>query len=371
MRDGMAEAAPRRSSVPPLSVVRAVSTAQRAMVRLSRKLAPPQVTLLELVANRWLPDAIVTVARMGVPEQLEAGPKAVGEIARAIGANEQALYRVLRALARERVFEERPNRVFALTALSRPLLRSAPNSVRNLVGMLGSRWLRTMWVHLEDAIRTGNEVFTKIYGRDFWIYLAEHPEEGAEFHAAMAETSRDDGPAVAAAYDFSVFETLVDVGGGQGELLCAILQKYPRLRGVLYDWKEPLERASATLARYGVSERCECVPGNLFESVPLGKDAYLMKLIVHGETDDVARAILVRCRDAMRPNGKLFLIENVVPEDDGPYMQFLDLEMLLGSHGGRERTRAEFDSLFASAGLRLEQVVGTPGPVSVMVGARG
>jgi hypothetical protein len=366
----MAEAARRRSSVPPLAVVRAVGTAQRAMVRLSRKLAPPHVTLLELVANRWLPDAIVTVARMGVPEQLEAGPKSVGEIARAIGADDQALYRVLRALARERVFEERPNRVFALTPLSRPLLRSAPNSVRNVVGMLGSRWLRTMWLHLEDAIRSGNEVFTKIYGKDFWIYLAEHPEDGAEFHGAMAETSRDDGPAVAAAFDFSRFETLVDVGGGRGELLGAILKKYPHLHGVLYDWQEPLQGAPATLARYGVSERCECVAGNLFESVPSGKDAYLMKLIVHGETDDAARAILVRCRDAMRPNGKLFLVENVVPQDGGPYMQFLDLEMLLGSHGGRERTRAEFDSLFASAGFRLEQVIGTPGPMSVLVGER-
>jgi hypothetical protein len=366
----MPEASPRRSSVPPRAVVRAVTTAQRAMERLTRKLAPPHVALLQIVASRWLPEAITTIVRLGVPEQLEAGPRPVGEIADALGANEDALYRVMRALARERILEERSGRVFALTSLSRPLLRSAPHSVRNVVGMLGSQWRRTLWGHLDDAVRTGNEVFTKIFGKDFWIYLVEHPADGAEFHAAMAELSRDEGPAVAAAYDFSRFETLVDLGGGQGEFLAAILRQYPRLRGLLYDWKEALERAPATLARYGVAERCECVSGNLFESVPDGKDAYLLKLILHGENDETARTVLTRCRDAMKANGKVFVVESIVPEDDGPYLQFLDLHMLLGSHGGRERKRAEYEALFTGAGLKLEEVVGTPGPMSLMVGSR-
>jgi hypothetical protein len=366
----MPEVSPRRSSVPPRAVVRAVTTAQRAIERWTRKLAPSHVALLQILANRWLPEAIGTVVRLGVPDQLEAGPRPVAEIARAVGADEHALYRVMRALARERIFEERPDRVFALTSLSRPLLRSAPNSVRNVVGMLGSPWRRTLWGHLDDAVRTGSEVFTKIFGRDFWIYLVEHPEDGAEFHAAMAELSRDEGPAVAAAYDFSRFDTLVDLGGGQGEFLGSILHRYPTLRGLLYDWKEALERAPATLARYGVAERCDCVSGNLFESVPQGKDAYLLKLILHGENDEAASTILTRCRDAMKPNGKIFVVENVVPENGGPYLPFVDLQMLLASHGGRERTRAEYEALFAGAGLKLEEVIGTPGPMSLLVGSR-
>jgi hypothetical protein len=338
------------------------------MVRFTRRLAPPQFALLELATGRWISDAIVVVARLGVAEVLESRAKPVNEIAREVGANEQALYRVLRALARERVFEERPSRVFALTALSRPLLKNAPNSVLNLVKMSGSSWSRSMWARLEEAVRTGGEVFTKVHGKDLWGYLAAQPEEGAVFHAAMVETSREAGRAIAHAYDFSQFETLVDVGGGSGELLAAILEKHTRLRGVLFDMKQPLERAPATFGRHGVAERAEIVEGNLDESVPNGKDAYIMKSIVHGLADDAARGLLARCRDAMRPGGKVFVVENVVPDDDGPYLQFLDLQMLLGSPGGRERTRGEFESVFTGAGLRLEQVIGTPGPMSVLVG---
>jgi hypothetical protein len=369
MSMAMPSEARRLTSVPPTAVVRAVTTAQRAMVRLTRRLAPPPFALFELVSSRWISDAIVAVTRLGVVEALEAGPKAVREIAYEVGANEQALYRVLRALARERIFEERANRVFALTALSRPLLKSAPDSVHNIVKMAGSAWTRSVWARLEDAIRTGGEVFTKVHGKDIWAYLAEHPDEGAVFHGAMSETSREAGPAIAALYDFSQFDTLVDVGGGAGELLAAILEKHPRLRGVLFDMKQPLARAAATFGRHGVGTRVETVEGNLLESVPTGKDAYILKSIVHGMADDAAGALLVRCRDAMRSGGKIFVVENVVPVGDGPYLQWLDLQMLLASPGGRERTRAEFESLFRGAGLRLEQVIATPGPMSLMVAA--
>jgi hypothetical protein len=367
MPDGMPSEARRLTTVPPTAVVRAVTTAQRAMVRFTRRLAPPQFALLELVTGRWISDAIVVVARLGVAEALETGPLPVREIAREVGANEQALYRVMRALARERVFEERANRVFALTALSRPLLKNAPNSVLNLVKMAGSAWSRPVWARLEEAVRTGEEVFTKVHGKDLWAYLAEHPDDGAEFHGAMAETSRQTGAVLAAAYDFSQFETLVDLGGGAGELLASILEKHPRLRGVLFDLKQPLARAPATFERHGVATRVEIVEGNLFESVPTGKDAYIMKSIVHGLTDDAASGLLARCREAGRSGSKIFLVEQVVPQDDGPYLQWLDLQMLLASQGGRERTRSEFESLVAGAGLRLEQVLETPGPMSMIV----
>src|SRR5262249_42722368 len=159
------------------------------------------------------------VTKLGVAEQLRDGPKPVGDVAEAVGANRQALYRVMRALARERVFREAPTGTFSLTDLSRPLLGDAPNSVRNGALTMTADWNSKMWMHLEEAVRTGSEVFSKVHGKDLWSYLADRPEDGATFHRAMVELTRGVAGTVADAYDFSEFETIVDIGGGQGELL--------------------------------------------------------------------------------------------------------------------------------------------------------
>ncbi len=149
-----------------------------------------------------------------------------------------------------------------------------------------------------------------------------------------------------------------------------ILRKHPRLRGIDFDLPQPLEQARATFERHGVADRCEIIEGNMLESVATGKDAYIMKSILHGFGDDKARHVLQHCRDAMRPNGKVFVVDHIVPEPDGPYLQFLDLQMLLGSYGGRERTSGEITELVASAGLRLERIVETASPMSVVVAAK-
>ncbi len=365
----MPSEARRLSAVPPAAVVRAVNNAQRAVMRFTRKLTPARFVLLDLVTSRWISDAILVVTRLGVPETLEHGPKSVADIARAVGADEHALYRVMRALARERVFKEQPQRTFELNDLSRPLLRSDPGSMRNMVGMIGASWLQRVWARLEDSVRTGDEIFTKVHhGKDLWSYLAENKEDREEFDRAMAETAREVVHTVASCYDFSRFATVVDVGGGVGELLSGILQRYPSVRGVLYDMVQPISLAPAVLARHGVADRVEIIEGNHLEWVPKGKDAYVLKSILHGRSDEVSRGLIARCADAMNPGGRVLLIEMVVPEE-GAYMPFFDLQLLILSHG-RCRTRSEFAALFSGAGMQLEEVVDLPGPASILVGKR-
>jgi precorrin-6B methylase 2 len=319
-----------------------------------------------MVSSRWRPAAIDVVARLDIAEKLRNGPRDVADLARACRVSEDGLYRVLRALARDGVFDEEPPRRFALTPLSRPLLRDEPGSIRSMVLMMGADWSNSLWANLGRAVETGEEIFTPMHGRDLWGYFEDHPQDRSHFDGGMAELTRQMAPAIAAAYNFSRFSVLVDLGGGSGELLGAILKSHPTLRAIDFDFPGGLENAMQTLARHGVLDRCEIVAGNFFESVPADKDAYMMKNIVHGLSDDKAAHLLRLVRQAMRAGGKLLLVEHVVPER-GPYMSFLDLTMLLNSAGGRERTRAELEELLASAGFGLDEVVATPSPMSLIV----
>lgn len=348
------------------AIFRKVGKLKHLLGGLARHLAPPEFSLLEAVTSYWLPSSLVAVTKLGVPEQLKDGARDVGEIARALGLHEDSLYRVLRALAREGFLVEAPARSFALTALSRPLLADAPNSMRHMVLNAGAEWSQRVWGSLAHSIKTGDDAFTHIYQQSFWQYLAEHPEDGEHFHGAMLDHTMRVADVIAASHDFSAYSSIVDVGGGAGHLVGAILARYPKLRGTVFDVPQVHERAPATLARLGVGARCEVVAGDMFERVPEGNDVYVLKNIVHGLSDADAEKVLTTCRRAMTDKGTMLLVESVVP-DRGPYLQFLDLQMLINTNGGRERTREEFERLFARAGFRLTAVVENPSPVALLV----
>lgn len=365
-------AAPPASPVPaapPVGAVRMGQTIQRAVQRLALKMSPPQFSLMDIVANRWRADALAALARLGVPEALAAGPRSAGDIARGLGLNEGALHRVLRALARDGLLDERGD-LFALNAISSPLLPDHPHSMRNMVMELAAPRNAACWSRLASAIQTGEPTWGEVHEGNLWQWLERHPEEHDIFHGAMLELTREGAPSFARVYDFGKHDSVVDLGGGTGFLLGTILAVHPGLRGVLVDSPSVVAGAPPVLARFGVSSRCEVVGGDILEGdVPAGKGVYVAKNISHGLSDDLLAAPLGRWRGAMRDDSRLVLIDVVVPED-GPYLGFLDLQMLLVSFGGRERTRQEFDALLRASGFALETVLPTASPMSMIVARR-
>jgi len=267
------------------------------------------------------------------------------------------------------VFAESGAEGFALTELGERLRRDHPRSFRAGVLFLAGQARWDMWSGLLDSVRTGKPAEKLADGQTIFDKYAKDPARSAIMNDAMKAFTALQSRAVLAAYDFSRFGVLMDVGGGTGEMIGSVLAAAPRLRGILFDLPHVVAHAPEVLEGFGVADRCECVPGSFFESVPAGADALMIKQVVHDWDDDKAVALLSRCRASMRPDGRLLIIERVMPErvqagaEAEPYL--LDLEMLVGA-GGRERTRGEFESVLAAAGLRLVAIHATAAPVSVI-----
>jgi hypothetical protein len=329
----------------------------------------PALDLIRLVNGYQISQAIHVAASLGIADHLAAGKRTSDDIAAATGTHAPTLYRLLRALAAAGVFHEGPDRRFTLTPMGECLRSDASVPVGPWATLIGRPFEWTPWAHLLHSVRTGENAFRHVHGSGNFDYLSRHPEEQAIFDRAMSAISRRLSPAVLAAYDFSLFHRVVDVGGGTGTLLADILAAHPHLRGVLFDQPHVVERARPVLEAAGVADRCEIIGGNFFESVPEGGDAYLLKFIVHDWDDAASTAILRACRRAMGPEAKLLVLERLVgPPNEGADTKFTDLIMLV-EPGGLERTIAEFEFLFAAAGFSLASVVPTATPLNVIEGS--
>ncbi len=328
----------------------------------------PAEQLLQMVTGKWVSRAIGVAAELGLADQLAAGPATAADLAPRVGAHAGSLGRLLRALASVGVFEEIREGVFGLNAVAECLRSDVAGSVREFAWCMSMPGLWGAWGELGHSVRTGETGVSRAFGMDAWAYFGAHPEEAAVFNGAMTSFSAQASAAVAATYDFGKFNTLVDVAGGHGFLLRTVLARYPNLRGVLFDMESVCEGGRAAVAASPVADRCEVVAGDFFQSLPAGADAYMMKHIIHDWDDEKATAILRNTRTAMGGNGTLLVIEMVVTPPGAPdFAKMLDLEMLAVA-GGRERTEAEYRSLFAGAGFDLVAVHATPGPVSIMEG---
>jgi hypothetical protein len=272
----------------------------------------------------------------------------------------------MRMLASVGVFSEEPGRKFALTPLGETLKTDAQGSMRAMAMMLGDEWSMTAYTRMADCIRTGIDGVTMAYGKPIFDLLAERPEQCETFQLAMSGGSAIAAQSILASYDFSGIERLADIGGGQGLLLASVLQKHPAMQGVLFDLPEvvagvPADRLAACGGRLQVEA------GSFFDRVPQGCDAYMMKHIIHDWSDEHCRTVLKLIRAQLPPHGCLLVCELVMPEAPGPApAKMLDIEMLVMTVGGKERTPAEFAELFASAGLKLGRIVTTPTPISVV-----
>jgi hypothetical protein len=308
----------------------------------------------------------VVAAQLGVADLLASGPRSIVDLSAATGVDAQSLYRVLGALASRGLFREDDGKRFSLTPLAEPLGQDAPHSIRPQALWSGSEAYRRTWGDLAYSVRTGRPAFDHVYGKPFFDYLAEDPAFAKIFNDVMTSDSSDEGASIAAAHDFSGYRRIVDVGGGHGALLAAILDRYPGPLGLLFDLPDVVDTARGAIDRHIAAGRVEKVAGDFSEAVPDAGDAYLLKWIVHDWDDEAAIRILTNCGTAMAPAGKVLLVEVVIPQGTaGSDATRLDTTMLVFT-GSRERTEGEYRELLHRAGLTLVKIAPTASPFSIL-----
>jgi hypothetical protein len=332
--------------------------------------------LLNQVATGYMVSAALQVAlKLEIADRLTGGPRPVSELAREAGVAEDGLYRVLRALASVGIFEEQAgatgeaSRAFGLNVAAR-MLRKGPGSMRDMGLFITSPTHFRVYSELLHSVATGQPAVQKVTGMPVFEYFAGQPEYSELFNNAMTAFSAVVIPAVLEAYDFSGINVLVDVAGGHGQVLTSVLQKYPAMRGVLFDLDHVIAGAGPLLTTSGVGDRVRTESGDFFTAVPAGGDAYIMKHIIHDWDDAEALTILRNIRTQLegQPQGRVILVESVIPPDNSPnFGKLIDLEMMV-MPGGRERTAAEFQSLFERAGFSHMRVVPTQAPLWVVEG---
>jgi hypothetical protein len=324
--------------------------------------------MLNLIIGYWVSRLVQVAATLNIADLLKLGPRTAQELAKAAHVRAPQLYRLLRALASVGVFAETKSGRFKLTPLAATLQTGVPGSMRTTALMLNADWQWDAWQKLLAGIASDDVPFVKAHGMSVFEYLEKHPDDLAAFHESATGLTN---PAIAAAYNFSKFRTLVDVGGSHGALLSTILKAHPSLKGVLFD--QPSVIAGAKKSRHlidpGIARRCRLESGSFFVSVPSGADAYILKYILHDWDDERSVKILSNCRAAMNKNGRVLVVDSVIPPGNKPgYVKLLDIEMLV--IGGRERTKADFSSIFRKSGLKLTKVVATKSPLSIVEGVR-
>jgi hypothetical protein len=327
--------------------------------------------LINLTAGKWVSQAIAVVAELGIADLLKGGPRSAADIARAANASEDGVYRLLRALGSVGLFAETGNRRFRLTPLGKLLRTDSPEALGGYARFVGHESTWRPWGELRHSVHTGEPAFDQVFAMPIFEYYAKMPEAAAVFDAAMTSISTFESQAVVAAYDFSSVGTLVDVAGGHGLLITTILKANRKMGGILFDLPHVTARAAALLQSRGVADRCQIVSGDFFASVPEGGDAYIMKHIIHDWDDERATQILRNCHRAMQPAGKVLIVDAVIPPGNRAHFgKLLDLEMLVLTPRGRERTQAEFRELLKRSGFRLRRVVPTETHLSVIEGVR-
>ena len=332
---------------------------------------PPAARMAAMLSAHIVAQALYVAAELGLADLLAGESKRVEELASATGADAPSLHRLLRMLAGEGVFREVRDGEFALTPLADTLRSDSPDSVRDRALYLAAPEVWSAWGDFRHSLMTGEAAFEHANGVPFYAHMATHPRVGAHFNRWMTRSSELDNAAVVASYDFSPFRTVVDVGGGQGATLAAILRAHPAVRGILLDLPQVVEGA-ASLRAPDLAARCEIVGGDMVESVPPGGDAYVIKMVFAAEPDERAVAVLRNCIGAMVDGGRVLVVDIVLPPGDepGPSRAF-DLLMLTLFGQGRVRTEAQFRALFAAAGLRLTRVAPTgsvSNPMSILEG---
>jgi hypothetical protein len=331
---------------------------------------PPHVQLVQMGRAFMVSRIVYAAAKLGLADQLASESKNAAELAGSMHVDAPSLHRLMRALASLGILTERSEQCYALTALGEALKTGAPGSARASVLMQGSPWFQNSFDHVADAIQTGKNGFEKVHNQQLFDYLAQHPEDGSLYNEAMAGLTSQEPAAVVAAYDFSPFNTIIDVGGGTGNMIAAVLTRHPGLRGVLFDRPHVVADAAPLLEAKALSSRIRIEAGDFLQTVPHGGEAYVLSHIIHNFSEDQCLTILGHVHEAMKLTGRLLIIETVLLPGDVPDLgKMLDMTMLAVGRG-QERTEIEYSHLLSRAGFRLIRVVPTKSRVSVVEAGR-
>jgi len=326
---------------------------------------PLQAVLLELTTGCWISRAISVAAKLGVADRLSNGPQSCDTLAQLTESSPTALKRLLRLLASIGLFAEAEDGRFQLTPMAEVLKTDHPGSMRAWATMMGEPWHWSLWGDLLYSVKTGQPAFDHVHGERPFDYFPKHPEAAGIFSEAMTSLSASEIDSILAAYDFSKWRKIVDIAGGNGNLLCPILHKHKETSGLLFDLPHVAESAKKRIEKEGQVGRIEIVGGSFFQSIPSGGDLYLLKHIIHDFDDKESLAIFRNCRQAMAPGAKLLIIEMIIPPgNEASLGKLVDLEMML--IGGVERTEAEYRKLLSESGFKKTAVIPTTSPVSII-----
>ena len=327
---------------------------------------PPPQQMFQHITAYWVTQLVGTAARLGLADCLEAGPLKVAEIATRVGANPDALYRVMRACTAAGVFTEQPDKTFTNNELSETLRSNVSGSMRDFANAVSAPGHWRPWEQLTEAVRSGKSTAYAALGHELFDWYATHPEEGAAFTGAMHNLAQMVAGELTQAMDFSTVGRVVDVGGANATLVSAVLHAFPNTRGVLLDLPNVVEAVKKALAASGLADRCETVGGDFFKAVPKG-DVMLLKQILHDWNDEQCVNILHHCAESLPQGGCVIVVEMIISEDGKPSpAHMMDVNMLV-LLPGKERTATEYGKLFTAAGLKLDRVLPTHSPFSILV----
>jgi hypothetical protein len=336
------------------------------LIRISYRLVPGPVAVYEKAQGFWISRAIVAACELNLADHLDKGTKNISELARLSNTHETSLYRLMRTLAGEGIFKELPGKNFINNRLSAGL-KEGENSLKYMILHQFSETSVELFTPFTTCIRTGENNTGKLFGKEVFQHLEENPVKNDIYNKAMDNSSGLVALALFSAYDFKGIKKMVDLGGGHGTLLISILEKYSNMQGILFDRQQVVDKADVTDIEPGVSERLQITGGDFFQDIPAGADAYFMKNILHAFSDEDGIKLLSKVHSAMAGNAKLIILETVIEPDNKPSLgKRLDLLMLTGTNGGKERTREEFTDLLTHSGFRLTRIIRTVAPVSVL-----
>ncbi|MBW4589490.1 acetylserotonin O-methyltransferase [Aetokthonos hydrillicola Thurmond2011] len=321
---------------------------------------PLHIELLHMSKGYLLSQCVYVAAKLGIADHLKKSPLSCIELASATQSDPQSLQRLMNALTSLGIFTATESQQYTLTPLAECLCSDVPHSVRNIVIMWGEPEFYQTWGGLLHTIKTGKPAFEERFGMNLFEYYQQNPTAAEIFERSMNNSAELEVAAMIDAYDFSGFQTLVDVGGGYGKMIAILLQRYPHSHGILFDEAHVIDRCLPILKEHGIIERCKVIGGSFFDFVPPSGDAYLLKYIIHDWDDERAIAILKNCRQAMPAHGKILIIEKVILENSpSPLARMFDINMLVMCPGGKERTEEEFKAILEQAGLEIARIVPT------------
>jgi len=351
---------------PPVGILKVFEQFRYFLVRLARKLTHANVAIIELVQNFYVSRAIGVVAELNIATYIANSEKSIKELASQSNTHEESLYRLMRMLASQGVFAETKNRYFKNNRLSKSLL-DQQDSMRHMVihQVNGINW--NMFEELDHVVRTGENAAQKVLGMDVFEYLEKNPDKNEIYNHAMTNSSLMLSYAILSEYNFSRSKSIIDIGGGQGVLLAMILHKYKNASGKIFDLPHVAKDVAQIAKQYNVTDRMEAVSGNFFENIPTGGDTYMLKSIIHNLSDEQCITILKEIKLVLPKGGKILIIEPIIENDNNySFAKLYDIQMLVGRNGGKERTKEEFQEIISESGLRLNKIVRTAAPFSVI-----